>query len=71
MEGLLIFGFIIGSLAMLGTLAFRVGVDSRERALDPHRPASASAPRRWGGRSATCVPAPWRLVTYPASAKRR
>ena len=43
MEGLLIFGFIIGSLAMLGILAFRVGVDSREPALDPHRPASGPA----------------------------
>jgi hypothetical protein len=43
MEGLLIFGFIIGSLGMLGILALRVGVDSRERALDPHRPASGPA----------------------------
>ena len=33
------------------------------RSISATIPARASAPRRWGGRSATWVPAPWRLVT--------
>jgi hypothetical protein len=38
MEGLLVFGFLIGALGSLGVLALRFGVDSREGSSDPRAP---------------------------------
>jgi hypothetical protein len=38
MEGLLVFGFLIGALGSLGVLALRFGVDSREGSSDPRGP---------------------------------
>jgi hypothetical protein len=38
MEGLLVFGFLIGALATLGILAVRFGVDSRDGSTDPRIP---------------------------------
>jgi hypothetical protein len=38
MEGFLVFGFLIGALATLGSLALRFGVDSRDGSSDPRIP---------------------------------
>jgi hypothetical protein len=43
MEGLLVLGFVIGALAMVGVLALRFGVDSRDGSTDPRSPAGGLA----------------------------